>query len=140
MTHLRHASLLLALALLSVACALGQSDPGGQLPTVTPASVDPCNALGTVLAEFDLPQGMDFWDVFPDAGLAPELEGRSGLQLIVYDGPVELTNVSGIPGIPRETSVTDAVCVVRPNGDASLYYDIPRARMNLPIPRLPPTP
>ncbi|GEM_PF-5696048 len=133
-----YAFLIIPLVLLA-ACARIGAGTGEPVPTAASPSPDPCGAIGTVQAAFDLPHGMDFWDVFPNAGLAPELGGQSGLHLIVYQGPVELTNVSGIPDVARETTVNDAVCVVMPNGDANLYYDIPRAGMKLPdLPSLSP--
>jgi hypothetical protein len=136
-TQHRIAARVVISALFVLACTRGQAGIGGLSPAES-ATPDPCGAVGTIQAEFDLPEGSDFWDVFPDAGLAPELEGRSDLHLIVYVGPVVLTNVSGIPGAPRETSVADAVCVILPSGDANLYYDIPRTRMTLPdAPSLP---
>jgi hypothetical protein len=124
--------LLLAILLASGCARLGAvADTGA--PTAPPtSSPDPCGAIGSVQAQVTLPEGMDFWDVFPNAGLAPELEGVSGIELIIYAGEVELTNVSGIPGVPRDTIVDNAVCVIMPEGDANLYYDVPREGLTIP--------
>ena len=104
------------------AVATPSSDPSG----------DPCGASGTVSLSFELPKGVSFWDVFPDAGKAPELEGVEGLRLIIYKGPVELHNLPGIPDAERQPIVQDAVCVVLPDGNANLYYEIPRTNMHIP--------
>lgn len=129
---------LLTTGLLWLAVGCVRSGVGAPIPTASAPPSDPCAAVGSVVARFVLPAGWDFWDVFPRAGLAPELEGVAGIEVIIYAGEVELTSVSGVPGLPRQTVVDDAVCVIMPNGDANLYYGISREGMAVPsLPAVP---
>lgn len=126
-----------ALAVLA-AVALGACSPVGastplQSPTIaSPEESVPCGATGTVLARFVLPAGTGFGDAFPNAGLAPELEGVEGLELVVYEGEITVANLTGVPDASRQTTFTDAVCVIRPDGTETLYTDISHQGISLP--------
>ncbi len=107
--------------------------PGAKgLPFTTPEGPDECGVIGSVAVRFVIPAGQDYHDVLPEAGDAPELEGISGATVIVYQGEVELRNVGGIPGVPPETALRDAICVITPDGVPNVYSDVSRRGIRLP--------
>jgi hypothetical protein len=103
-----------------------------QLPSPSALLPNPCGAAGNVEAHVTLPAGITFWDVFPEAGLAPELDGVQGLELVVFAGDVTVSNIGGMPNIPPQTTLHNAVCVIMPDGTSNLYSDVPRQGMALP--------
>lgn len=51
---------------------------------------------GTVLASFELPKAREFWNHFPNAGRAPELESDARAYVVAFSGPTDLV-VAGAP-------------------------------------------
>lgn len=153
------AAVTILLATSSVACASigsGQSpDPGA--PLVTPAATPPiatttatptaggegfvppeeaaelittCGIGGHIAAYFRVPLGNDYRDHFPEMGRSPEIEGVSGLFVVVYVGPVSGPFL-GRPGASREP-VSDALCLITQDGERMIYGDVSREGMVLP--------
>ena len=88
-----------------------------------------CGVIGDVTAYFRIPPGDEYRDYFPNMGLAPELDGSENAFVVVYDGEVSGL-LSGQPGSTRGP-VTDAICVVTPDG-ANVYANVSRDGMVLP--------
>ena len=89
-----------------------------------------CGVIGRVAAYFRVPEGNDIWDHFPNMGRAPEIEGKSGLFVAVYDGEVSGLFL-GRPGASREP-VTDALCVLDADEGRDVYANVSRGGMRLP--------
>jgi hypothetical protein len=89
-----------------------------------------CGVSGDIAAYFRIPAGNDYHDHFPKMGKSPEIEGESGLFVVVYDGPVSGLFL-GRPGASREP-VTDALCVIAPGGEPNIYANASREGMTLP--------
>jgi hypothetical protein len=83
-----------------------------------------------VAAYFRIPEGNDYHDHFPQMGRSPEIEGVSGLFIVVYEGPVTGLFL-GNPGASREP-VSDPLCVITPDGERTIYGGVSRERMVLP--------
>jgi hypothetical protein len=74
----------------------------------------------TVNAAFQVQSGREFWDYFPYAGKAPELESDNRpMYLVVFDGPYVG------PTITHQVR-ENVVCVVNADGDRTIYFDISR--------------
>ena len=109
----------------------GCSRLGAVTNTATP-DPDPCMVTGRVLARFVLPDDVSFSDVFPNAGDTSEFDAIEGLELIVYDGEVQMRNITVNPDYSPRTTAQDAVCVITPDGEPGLYINISREGMDLP--------
>jgi hypothetical protein len=71
-------------------------------------------------AAFQVQAGREFWDYFPNAGKAPELElDDRPMYFVVFDGPY-----LG-PTMTHQVR-QNVVCVVNADGDRTIYYDISR--------------
>ena len=92
-----------------------------------------CGIVGRVAAYFRVPEGNDIWDHFPEMGRAPEIEGKTGMFVAVYDGEVSGL-FSGGPGAPGATRgpVTDALCVFEDEDVPNIYVNVSREGMRLP--------
>lgn len=67
-----------------------------------------CGIRGTVARTVELAHARDFFTVFPEAGLAPELDQEAPAVAFVYLGPVEVPTI----GRGRRVPLQNAVCVV----------------------------
>jgi hypothetical protein len=67
-----------------------------------------CGARGTVARTVELAHARDFFAVFPEAGLAPELDQEAPAVAFVYLGPVEVPTLTRGP----TRSGQNAICVV----------------------------
>lgn len=88
-----------------------------------------------VLAVIELASGQAFWEVFPSAGRAPELEAAKGpVYVAVFDGPWTgpLAQNPLLEPSVREEGTVD-VCAVF-DGARIIYTEISPAGMNLPSP------
>ena len=92
-----------------------------------------CGIVGRVAAYFRVPEGNDIWDHFPKMGRAPEIEGKSGMFVAVYDGEVSgpFSGDPGAPGATREP-VTDALCVFEDVGPSERLRQCFTRGMRLP--------
>jgi hypothetical protein len=81
-------------------------------------------------ASFEMPRARDFWDYFPKAGSAPELQRDDPAFVAVFDG--EYHTVLLGRGGPSSAVLTNVVCVVLPpseffpQGEPLIYTDVPR--------------
>jgi len=89
-----------------------------------------CGIGGHIAAYFRIPPGNDYRDHFPEMGRSPEIEGVSGLFVVVYEGPVSGPFL-GRPGASREP-VSDALCVITQDGERMIYGHVSREGMVLP--------
>jgi hypothetical protein len=89
-----------------------------------------CGILGRVSAYFRVPDGNDIWDHFPEMGRSPEIKGKSGLFVALYDGEVSGL-FTGQPGVSRGP-VTEVLCVVDPEEGPIIYSNVSRQGMQLP--------
>ncbi len=106
------------------------SPEGFVSPDEAEALIRECGIGGRVAAYFRIPDGNDYRDHFPNMGRAPEIEGASGLFVVVYEGPVSGPFL-GAPGASREPP-SDALCVITPAGEPLIYGDVSRDGMVLP--------
>jgi hypothetical protein len=74
-----------------------------------------------VVAAFDMAHARDFWDYFPAAGMAPELEVDQPAFVVVLSAPVNIP-VFGGPG--AHPPATNAVCVLLEDGTVNVYTDV----------------
>lgn len=71
-------------------------------------------------AAFQVQSGIEFWDYFPNAGKAPELEvDDRPMYFVVFDGPY-------LGPTMTHQLRQNVVCVVNADGYRTIYYDISR--------------
>lgn len=109
---------LLCLTPLLAAVAAGVTGPDPR--------IEQCGGGGNrVTAAFDLPRAADFWDYFPAAGRAPELENDfEGAFVVRFEDGFIPPIIHGIDQADAPTTLNGVVCVVPASGWAHLYYDI----------------
>jgi hypothetical protein len=77
-----------------------------------------CGVRGTVTHRVELTYARDFFTVFPEAGLAPELDQDAAAVAFVYLGPVEVPGM----GRGREVAPHNAVCVAIEGESNGMVY------------------
>ncbi len=78
-----------------------------------------------ILAAFEMSRARDFWQHFPRALRAPELEVDSPAFVVAFDGPTRLDLWLGARSKPLEASVTrDGVVCVVVDGIPNMYSGI----------------
>ena len=104
-------------------------------PRRTAHATDPlaaaCSVRGTVDRSFVIAESSDYRDYLPAMGDSPELEGRSGLLVVLYEDPAEVLYLTGIPGASREPVANGVVCVVSPDRTPDVYTDVSREGLDV---------
>ncbi|MEP7361192.1 MAG: hypothetical protein ABI744_06385 [Chloroflexota bacterium] len=81
---------------------------------------------GTVDAYFKIPTGQTYHAVFPQAGLAPEMDGAVEPFVVIYSG-----EISFVSSVPLESMHT-AVCMYAADGSHNIYPNLPMEGAQLP--------
>jgi hypothetical protein len=95
-----------------------------------------CGGTGNKIAsEFDIGAAKDFWQIFPAALRAPELEeDAKPAHVIVFEGTVDLDagNIVVVGNAAKESSpvLHDVVCVTQSDGTVNIYSNVSRAGSN----------
>lgn len=118
----------------TAAGALAVGVIGALAPDARLAGCGGANPANQVRAAFEMNQAREFWAHFPAASRqAPELNVETPVFVVVFDGPVEVTGLSGVnadSGLQTAT-LTNVVCVLMPpsalypDGEPLIYYDVP---------------
>ena len=87
-----------------------------------------CGGEGNrIQAEFRLEHAHDFWQRFPAAGRAPELEiDDNPAEVVVFQGRYDMSKVSAHGIGPQPDHLSRVVCVIQSDGRVLLYADISR--------------
>ncbi len=119
--------LLVALNLLHL--PLQGSGKGNDATPVSAAVAQCGGSLNDVAAELDLPNGRGFWQMFPSARRAPELESDTNpIHVVVFRGSFNTGDLAmgGAPGFEQPKELDDVVCVIRHDGSMDLYFNVSR--------------
>ncbi len=94
--------------------------------------VEHCGLRGAVKIAFLAPPATEVTDWVPGLQGSPELEGKGGSLVVVYDGTVLAPYLTGIPGATRDPYLEGAVCVVTPEGEPNVYSDVSSDDLTIP--------
>jgi hypothetical protein len=93
--------------------------------------VDRCGVDGVIGLAFVVPPGDEVGDYVPYLATAPELAGRSGATVVMFDGPATVRYVTAETGSTPSATSDNMVCVIAdeiPNA----YPDVDREGTRLP--------
>lgn len=109
----------------------GSFSPKTQRTSLRSLASSTNSASNRVLAEFEIAQPRDVWDVVPQFGQAPELlDAKGPAYVVIFEGPVIATLV-GRDGIHPDKLI-NVMCVVDGDGTPTLYTDIDFSGMSIP--------
>ena len=108
------------------------SSPAGPLPPDPDMPVQLCGVQGIADIAFVIPPGTEYGDWVPGVVRSPELVGKAGSLVVLYEGSVRIPYLTGIPGATRDDVVEGAVCVVTPDGERLIYSGITRDGLTVP--------
>lgn len=125
--HMRRLSLVAVLVGIGLVGLVSVATSAAQTPAEQ--NVAQCGGAGNSMADsFEIPAANEFWDYFPNAGLAPELSADdSPAYVVVFDGDYKAPAVGFKLGTSAsDVTLSNVVCVVQSNGIVNVYFDVPQ--------------